>query len=391
VIDSYKFTYQQKQILKKIKKDFYMWDKGTLEDFFPQEFLEKNYDSKTLAKKIFQFFVNLHKSCQKELIDYNTFNPNYKPQKHSLEVTSKEKLGLGYCPVASEGTRCCNLYTLDAVESCGFDCSYCAIQSFYNEGKIVFDKDFKQKLKNLKLDKNKIYHIGTGQSSDSLMWGNKEGILKALFDFAKKNPNVILEFKTKSNNIRYLLENDIPKNIITTWSLNTQTIIDKEEHLTASLDDRIESAKKIMQKRNLVGFHFHPIIKYKNYLQEYTKIYDRLIDEFDPKYVALISMGTLTFPKATVKKLQNRKLKTKVTQIPMNEVNHKKTYDYNSKLEMFKHCYNSFEKWHKKVFFYMCMEEHSLWRDVFGYEFVSNNHFEKAMNSFYMQKINSLI
>ncbi len=35
------------------------------------------------------------------------------------------------------------------------------------------------------------------------MWGNKEGILDALFDFAKSNPNVILEFKTKSNNIKY--------------------------------------------------------------------------------------------------------------------------------------------------------------------------------------------
>ena len=59
------------------------------------------------------------------------------------------------------------------------------------------------KLRKLKLDPNKSYHIGTGQSSDSLMWGNKEGVLDALFEFARLNSNVILEFKTKSNNIRY--------------------------------------------------------------------------------------------------------------------------------------------------------------------------------------------
>ena len=129
-------------------------------------------------------------------------------------------MALGKCPVASAKTRCCNLLTLDAVESCGFDCSYCSIQSFYNENKIGFDKGFANKLKNLKLNPNKYYHIGTGQSSDSLMWGNRHGILDALFEFARENPNVLLEFKTKSDNISYLIENEVPRNILCTWSFS---------------------------------------------------------------------------------------------------------------------------------------------------------------------------
>jgi spore photoproduct lyase len=390
MIEQYNFTYAQKQILYKIKKDFYMWDIGNLEDFFPNELLNKNLDNKQLANQIFNHYVKLHDTYKYQRPDYNTFNPQYKPTKFEIKVEEKQTLGLGYCPVASNGTRCCNLYTLDAVESCGFDCSYCSIQTFYNENKIVFDKNFKNKLKNLTLDKNRIYHIGTGQSSDSLMWGNKEGILEALFEFANQNSNVVLELKTKSNNIKFLLENDIPKNIITTWSLNPQIIIDKEEHLTATLDERIQAAKQIEQKGNLVGFHFHPIIAYQGYLQDYEAIYKSLITQFNPKFVALVSMGTLTFIKSVLKKLQKRDLKTKVTQIPLRDVNHKKTYDYETKLEMFRHCYNSFKPWHKDVFFYMCMEEHSLWKDVFGYEYSSNNQFEDMMNSFYMAKINNL-
>ena len=390
MINSYKFTHSQKEILKNIQKDFYMWDLGELKDYFPNELLEKNLNPKELAKKIFKHYQNLHNDFKHKRIDYSDFKNDYKAQKFKIESKQKEHLGLGFCPVASEGTRCCNLYTLDAVESCGFDCSYCSIQSFYNQDTIVFDKTFKDKLKNLKLDKNIIYHIGTGQSSDSLMWGNKEGVLEALFEFANKNPNVILELKSKSNNIKFLLENEIPKNVITTWSLNPQVVIDNEEHLTASLKERIEAAKQIEQKGNLVGFHFHPIIAYKGYLSDYEKIYKELINNFNPKFVALVSMGTLTFIKPVIKKLRDRGLKTKVTQIPMREVNGKRTYDYKTKLEMFKHCYNSFKPWHGKVFFYMCMEEHSLWKEVFGYEYASNNQFENMMNSFYMQKINSL-
>jgi len=291
--------------------------------------------------------------------------------------------------VASEGTRCCNLLTLDAVQSCGFDCSYCSIQSFYNENKIGFDKEFKQKLQNLKLDPNKTYHIGTGQSSDSLMWGNREGILDALFDFARGNPNVILEFKTKSNNIKYLLHNKVPSNIIVTWSLNTQTIIDNEEHLTASLKERIDSARALADIGVIVGFHFHPIVEYEGYLDEYRAIYDELLQRFDHKEVALVSLGTLTFIKPVIKKLRQRELKTKILQMPFVNINGKQSYSLKTKKEMFTHAYKSFQPWHNRVYFYLCMEDHSLWKEVFGYEYSSNNQFEDFMLRNYMDKIQS--
>ena len=213
-------------------------------------------------------------------------------------------------------------------------------------------------------------------------------MLDALFEFAKQNPNVILEFKTKSNNIKYLLENKVPKNIICTWSLNTQTIIDNEEHLTASLDERINAARALANKGILVGFHFHPIVVYKNYLNEYKEIYNRLLDEFNSNEVILISMGTLTFIKPVIKKLHKRQMKTKILQMPFEDINGKKSYPLEVKKEMFRHCYNSFKPWHKDVYFYMCMEDHSLWKEVFGYEYCSNNQFEDFMLNSYMDKIN---
>jgi spore photoproduct lyase len=390
VIESYPFTHSQREILRKIEKDFSTWDVGEIEEFFPKELLKQNLNQKELSRRLFNYYRELHKSYQNRMVNYENFNPSYTPERFSIETVTKEHLGIGLCPVASEGTRCCNLYTLDAVESCGFDCSYCSIQSFYNRNRVVFDRGFREKLKKLKLDSDKIYHIGTGQSSDSLMWGNREGVLEAIFEFARANPNVILELKSKSDNISFLLNSEIPSNVITTWSLNTQTIIDKEEHLTASLEERLDSAKRVSEKGNLIGFHFHPIVVYKNYLKEYEKIYKRLLNEFEPKVVVMVSMGTLTFIKPVLKRLQKRDLKSKVTQIPMVDVNGKRGYDYDRKVEMFRHCYETLKPWREEVFFYLCMEEHNLWRDVFGYEFENNSLFEEAMNSFYMKKIDDL-
>ncbi len=386
-LEDYSFTFSQKAILKNIQKDFLMWNEKSFDDIFPDQYLEK-YKNKQLSKRIFEYYVDIHEKLKKQPNDYKNFETiKYDVRKYSFQEITKDGIGLGACPVASEGTRCCNLLTLDAVESCGFDCSYCSIQSFYNQNKIGIDKDFKKKLENLELDPNQVYHIGTGQSSDSLMWGNRGGILDSLFEFALKYPKVILEFKTKSNNIKYFIENEVPKNIIVTWSLNTPIIIKNEEHLTASLDERISAARKLADKGVLVGFHFHPIIQYKDYLDDYKKVYDTLQSTFKPQEVVLISMGTLTFIKPVIKQLREREMKTKILQMPFENINGKQSYSLEVKKEMFKHCYDSFKSWHNKVYFYLCMEDHSLWKDIFGYEYSSNNQFEDFMLSNYMDKI----
>ena len=305
-----------------------------------------------------------------------------------LRTENKPSLGLGRCPVASPRTRCCNLMTLDAVEKCGFDCSYCSIQSFYHGNEVVFDSGFVDKLARLELDPGEIYHIGTGQSSDSLMWGNHQGVLEALCEFAESNPNVILELKTKSRNISWLLENPVPKNVICTWSLNPQTIIDHEEHLSASLEQRIGSARAVADKGIVVGFHFHPIIHYQGWRPEYAEICESIVNQFDADEVALVSMGTLTFTKSVMKTIRNRDLTSKILQLPLEPSAGKLSYPPEIKKQLFTHVYGQLQEWHKNVFFYLCMEPPEFWPEVFGYDYRSNEEFELAMKTAYFEKIN---
>jgi len=379
----YKFSHQELLQIINIARDLEMWDEQRIYEIFPD-----HPTKKVALKKLREIYESIRNTPN----SYKNFELKNIPkeQKFTFKTEEKEGFGLGLCPVASEKTRCCNLLTLDAVESCGFDCSYCSIQSFYNQNTITFDAGFKDKLLNLKLDPNKTYHIGTGQASDSLMFGNREGILEALLEFARKNPNVILEFKTKSDNISYLLESDVPKNILCTWSLNTPTIIKNEEHLTASLDKRIAAARKIADKGVKVGFHFHPIVEYEDYLDEYQEVYEKLILQFKPSEVALVSFGTLTFIKPVIKQLREREFRTKITQIPHEDASGKTSYPEATKIEMFKHAYESFKPWQsgdEKVFFYLCMEPHALWSKTFGYQYATNNDFEHAMLGAYCKKI----
>ena len=376
----FKLSFQQLRLIIEIANDLQMWGEKSIIELWPEH---------THSKVILQRLTKIYNDLKTRPKSYKNFDPNILRSEQKFSFTAKEKdgFGLGMCPVASEETRCCNLMTLDAVESCGFDCSYCTIQSFYKQDKITFDSSFTKKLKTLQLDPNKMYHIGTGQSSDSLMWGNREGVLDALFTFARENKNVILEFKTKSDNIKYFLENDVPSNIMCTWSLNTTTIIENEEHLAANLEKRISSARALADKGVIVGFHFHPIVEYDNYLDEYKEVYDDLVKRFKPEEVSLISMGTLTFIKPVIQKLRNRNFNSKILQMPFDNAAGKASYPLSIKEEMFKHAYESFQPWHNKVYFYLCMEDHSLWKKCFGYEYNTNADMERDMISSYCSKL----
>ena len=78
--------------------------------------------------------------------------------------------------------------------------------------------------------------------------GNSHGILDALIAFAHRHPNVILELKTKSANIGHLLKSNPPPNLICTWSLNPQIIVDNEERGSAPLDKRLDAARRLAER-----------------------------------------------------------------------------------------------------------------------------------------------
>ncbi len=310
-------------------------------------------------------------------------------EKHLVTAEKSDKAIHGMCPVASESTVCCNLRTIDAVENCAFGCSYCTIQTFYNE-EFKFDADFAAKLKSISLDPNRFYHFGTGQSSDSLVWGNRHGILDALFQFAADHPNVLLEFKTKSNNVRYFLEQQVPENIVCSWSLNTPTIIRSEEHFTADFEQRFGAARLVADRGIKVSFHFHPMIYYQGWENDYPEIAAKVQAEFRHEQVLFISFGSVTMIKPAIKKIRKLGQPTKILQMPMVPDPHGKlTYPDEIKVSMFRRMYEAFEPWQGRVFMYLCMEKAAIWEQAFGFVYEDNEEFERDFGAKTMSKLSS--
>lgn len=321
--------------------------------------------------------------------DYSAFKGEAaKRRKFTEEVkaTSERKLtGRCPCPVDGEKTRCCNLVTFDAVTGCSFSCAYCSVQAFYTDGKIEVVNDFKSQLES-ELGEN-VWHIGTGQASDSLLLGDSHGTLTDLASFANEHHEVIIELKSKSGRSDWI-DRKYPRNMIFTWSLNAKTIVEKEEHFTSSLEERIRAARMAADNGSLVGFHLHPMVYFKGWRDEYKETVSLLTSTFSPHEVCMVSFGTLTFTKSVIRLMRRQRHPSLVLSMPLVESAGKYTYTHEIKREMFSYAYSLFnEEWKKEVFFYLCMEEPSLWGEVLGREYGRDAEFEVDMKRHYREKV----
>ena len=309
--------------------------------------------------------------------------PPAKPKRAPLRFVDApaETSVFGDCPVRSDRTLCCNLKTIDAVQNCSFGCSYCTIQTFYGD-RVTVDRDLGRKLREIELDDRRFYHIGTGQSSDSLVWGNRAGILDELCRFAAEHPNVLLELKTKSANVSYFLDRKVPANLVCSWSLNTAAVIEHEEHFTAPLERRLAAARRFADGGRMVAFHFHPMVYHDGWDTEYPALAERLLDEFAPEEVAFLSMGSVTFIKPVMKQIRQRGEPTRILQAELVADPHGKlTYPDQLKVRMFRTMHRALAPWHGRVFMYLCMEKATIWDQAFGWRFASNDEFERAFGA----------
>jgi spore photoproduct lyase len=370
----FRLTFQEFKKMVEISRDLEQWKEQPLSIWW-RELNDGTIKTKNQLMEHIQNHILSLKRAEKHYTRDFIDKPPILPSQRII-ISDSDKALYGLCPVASEKTICCNLRTIDIVENCPFACSYCTIQTFYQKG-FIFDAKAKEKLRSIKLDSSRFYHFGSGQSSDSLIWGNRNGILDTLYQFAEHNPNILLELKTKSNNIAYLLQHKPPKNTVISWTLNTPTIISNEEHYTASLNDRIDAAKKVAQRGIKVAFHFHPMVYYEDWQKHYVDIACQLIDRFVPDEILFISFGSVTLIKSVLEKIRMQGFPTKITQMEMVPDPHGRyTYPDALKIKMFRHLYSAFKSWQDKVFFYLCMEKANIWQQVFGFVYASNEQFE---------------
>ena len=393
---SWRLTHQEVRLVAEYARDLEMWQAPSIVELWDEidRSLSPELSGRARKKALLAGVQRRMTELRHEPKCYSS-EPLPAPARTPAAIVSEHSARnvIGVCPVCSEKTVCCGLRTIDAVMNCAYGCRYCTIQTFYEDAerpaqRIVVDADLGEKLRKEVLDPGRFYHFGSGQASDSLAWGNPCGILDELCAFAAAHPNVLLELKTKSANVDYVVEHRIPSNVVCSFSLNTETIIKNEEHFTASLEARLAAARRAADAGVRVAFHFHPLVWYDGWEQEYRALAESVRTLFAPEEVLFVSFGTVTFIKPVLREIRRRGGATKILQMEMVADPHGKlTYPDEIKLQLYRAMNDALHEWHGKVFLYLCMERAEIWDALWGRHYGSTEEFLEEFGRGVGQKI----
>lgn len=340
--------------------------------------IDESIKDSPIAQKASQQFESTDIVTEKEII------PHFREGKNTLKIAEKKGHIFDTCSTMSKKYVCCNIKVIKAVKNCPYDCSYCFLQNYLNDGTttVVSDIDAIMDEVRSKIEAHpwRLWRIGSWELGDSLALENETGQAAALIEAFAKLPNAILELKTKSNNVLPILDCTHKGKTVVAWSLNTEYIVNSQEHRTARLDERISAIESVVKAGYPVAFHFDPMIIYDDWKEGYSDLIKRLFRVVSAQNIAWISVGSLRFNPEMKKKMEiNFPKQTLTTEEMVLGDDGKVRYIKPLRLELYRHITTELKQ-HLGLeslsptqepsanlpLFYYCMERPDVWEKTLG-------------------------
>ncbi|OGR38779.1 MAG: DNA photolyase [Desulfobacula sp. RIFOXYB2_FULL_45_6] len=289
--------------------------------------------------------------------------------KKTLYITQNKGAVIRTCPGTCHYT-CCDYTILHTGTFCTMDCSYCILQAYFHPPVLQYFTGLKSLELELKktFDRNKIFRIGTGEYTDSLIWEKVSLIPKFLVETFSKQKNSVLELKTKTVNIESLLCLDHNNKTIIAWSLNTPDIIRTQEKGSTSLTARLEAAKIAESKGYRLAFHFDPIVIYPGCEHHYKDVIQKIFEYVRSETIAWISLGTFRFMPGLKSVIEKR---FPASTLCYGEfilgLDNKMRYFKPLRINIYKEMISCIKAYAPDVFVYFCMEDEEVWEKCLGF------------------------
>ena len=212
--------------------------------------------------------------CTRYTEIFNRKAQNFRLQKKQPALILAEKFRRHLLPAPVEyniGAQ--HNYYFSHMLNCLYDCRYCFLQGMYRSAHYVlyvnYDDFTSAITRKIKQHAGETIHFFSGYDCDSLALEPLSGFARHFLPYFDRRPDAWLELRTKSTQIRPLLEHGPIANCVVAYSLSPQSIITALEHKTPRLDKRLDALRQLQQQGWLVGLRFDPLI----YQDDFQKVY----------------------------------------------------------------------------------------------------------------------
>ncbi len=206
--------------------------------------------------------------------------------------------------------------------NCIYECEYCFLQGYFHSPDIVFfvniDEICQEMEKVLKKHEGvKQVWFHSGEFSDSLALSHIWNEWEEYWNFFSRYPKAKLEIRTKSGNIKSILNLTPLENVICSFSLSPEKSILNYDHKTANLRQRLAAMKKLVERGFKIAIHLDPIIYSSAYLEDYQKMWNEIFNFIQEKNIEYVSMGVVRFTQDVFQAFKQHYPESKILDYPM--------------------------------------------------------------------------
>jgi len=197
-------------------------------------------------------------------------------------------------------------YYFSHMMNCIYDCRYCFLQGMYSSANYVvfvnYD-DFFSSIESQASQHQQPSWYFSGYDCDSLALEPITHFTQNCLDFFANQPNAHLELRTKSTQIRHLLERRAIENCVVAYSFSPDAIARAVEHKAPTVEKRIDALVKLQNAGWKIGLRFDPLLRADNFEPLYKELFDGVFNRLDTKSIHSVSLGPFRLPKPFFKKL----------------------------------------------------------------------------------------
>ena len=193
-------------------------------------------------------------------------------------------------------------YYFSHMLNCLYDCRYCFLQGMYRSAHYVlfvnyedFYSDIDMTLENANGEPCWFF---SGYDCDSLALEPVTAFAEQFLPFFASRPQALIELRTKSTQVRSLLNQEPLPNAVVAFSFTPEEIYKSLEHKVPDIERRIDSMRLLQQAGWSLGLRFDPLIYQPGYREQYRKLFQQVFSQLDTTRLHSVSLGTFRLPRS---------------------------------------------------------------------------------------------
>lgn len=240
-------------------------------------------------------------TCERYTQVFNRKAQNFRLQKHRPAlILAKKHDGLVLPAPLGYGIGGKHNYYFSHMLNCLYDCRYCFLQGMYRSAHYVLFvnyEDFMQQMEQvLAQHPGQQVYFFSGYDCDSLAMEPVTEFAAGFLPWFERHPQAVLELRTKSTQIRGLMQRPALDNVVVAFSFTPAGVSGELEHKVPALEKRIQAMAKLQRLGWPIGLRLDPVIYCEDYKAQYRQLLERIFSVIDPAALHSVSLGGFRMP-----------------------------------------------------------------------------------------------